>query len=386
MPHTIQIKQRFERQLLLNFLIITISNILFYCTYDLASGQYDSAMEWLGVMAIYFIFYWLVRVSNSFAIIKRACGALFLTAVALSFFMLGGLRGMAPLDFAGALVILASVFVGRERSVMLLLVSCMFVSFVFIDVNCPDVVKNVRADDPLVLQFIGVGFRLLALLYGIYLNKNEFERERGEVYKVNESLRLAEKENARNARYIETYTDQLKRMVENLRREKQQVTKANLQLEDANLEIKTQGQKIQEYNHKLRKLIGDLEREKALAESLNLQLKDANEDVVRKNHLIELANQNLEKKVAERTSSIASLNKKLIEYSFHNSHRVRGPLARILGLLNLMNIFFERHDTRNGEEKMYFEMLNKSAEELDASIHDITIFLNEVIKEEVDAN
>jgi signal transduction histidine kinase len=357
---------------------------LFYCTYDVASGHYRRAIEGSCILAVYLGLYWLVLLSKAFTITKRVTGVVYLVALMLAFFMHGGLRGVASLDFAATLVILITVFVDRERFVMLSLIMLQFASFVMIEVNYPHIIRNVRSDDPLILQFIGIGVRFITLTYGVYLNKNEYDKERHQVYKVNESLRLAKEENDRSSQFIEAYNNQLKQMVENLRKEKQQVTKSNLLLEDANAEIKAQGQKIQEYNHKLRKLVNDLEKEKAHAEQLNLQLKKVNEDIIKKNEIIEMANHNLERKVAERTSSIVALNKRLIEYSFHNSHRVRGPLARILGLLNLMKIFFSGGGRRSTEEIEYFTMLNKSAEELDNSIREITTFLNDMIKEEAE--
>lgn len=50
--------------------------------------------------------------------------------------------------------------------------------------------------------------------------------------------------------------------------------------------------------------------------------------------LLEL-NHNQESIIEERTNKIKEQNKKLIEYVFINSHLVRGPLSRVLGLLNL---------------------------------------------------
>lgn len=59
------------------------------------------------------------------------------------------------------------------------------------------------------------------------------------------------------------------------------------------------------------------------------QLKQANEQ-------LERINGNLENIVEERTRELLQKNKQLIEYAYVNAHKVRGPLASIMGLVNLI--------------------------------------------------
>jgi len=47
-------------------------------------------------------------------------------------------------------------------------------------------------------------------------------------------------------------------------------------------------------------------------------------------------NENLESMVDERALQIENKNKSLSEYAFINAHMLRGPLCRIIGLVNLM--------------------------------------------------
>ena len=49
-------------------------------------------------------------------------------------------------------------------------------------------------------------------------------------------------------------------------------------------------------------------------------------------------NDNLEELVKRRTNQLEERNQKIQEYSFSNSHLVRGPLARILGLTHLARL------------------------------------------------
>jgi signal transduction histidine kinase len=76
-------------------------------------------------------------------------------------------------------------------------------------------------------------------------------------------------------------------------------------------------------------------------------------------------NANLEQKVAERTRELEIKNKKLQEYAFVNSHKLRGPVARILGLVNLLdykNIY---------DSELIVTQLRVSATELDDLTRDI---------------
>ena len=69
------------------------------------------------------------------------------------------------------------------------------------------------------------------------------------------------------------------------------------------------------------------QKEELAQQASNLQ--SANEEIT-------AINENLEKLVEERTEEVRAKNAKLIEYSFINAHNLRGPLARILGLINIL--------------------------------------------------
>jgi len=73
----------------------------------------------------------------------------------------------------------------------------------------------------------------------------------------------------------------------------------------------------------------------------------------------------LEQKVAHRTQVLEEQNQKLTEFAYLNAHKVRRPLAGILGLLSLM----ESVDTPDASS--YLEKLRESALELDTVVHQI---------------
>jgi signal transduction histidine kinase len=81
---------------------------------------------------------------------------------------------------------------------------------------------------------------------------------------------------------------------------------------------------------------------------------------------IEKINANLEVVVNERTKKIKDQNELLTEYAYFNSHQVRGPLARILGLISVLHLEFNRDSFGP-----YIDMLHQASTELDEAIKNI---------------
>lgn len=122
-----------------------------------------------------------------------------------------------------------------------------------------------------------------------------------------------------------------------------------------------------------RKLL-DMNRE---IETQSVKLRQVNEEIL-------VMNENLEKLVAERTEVIQSQNNRLRHFAFMNAHKIRGPVASIIGLVNLLT------DERNQEHsKILIEHLSTSANNLDEIIHDVNRQLeedNQVTSTEVHKN
>ncbi len=100
---------------------------------------------------------------------------------------------------------------------------------------------------------------------------------------------------------------------------------------------------------------------------LNIQIHQQAKELVRANEEIAAMNKNLHGLVGEKISKIIEQNDRLDEYTFHNSHRVRGPLTRILGLISLVKIGAIK------EEEIGF-LLN----EIDNASHELDNVLKEI--------
>lgn len=93
------------------------------------------------------------------------------------------------------------------------------------------------------------------------------------------------------------------------------------------------------------------------------------------NDSVKALNENLESTVEQRTAELKRKNKALEEYAFINAHKLRRPLASILGLLNLMN-----KTTSVDDQIVIRENLNRAALELEAVVGAITSAIDEGTK------
>lgn len=118
---------------------------------------------------------------------------------------------------------------------------------------------------------------------------------------------------------------------------------SSYQVRMQNIEIEKQRQEIMEQSEELK--------------ILNESLKDINEA--------------LEVKVLNRTRELEIKNKKLEEYAFINAHKLRAPVATILGLIQL----FDYKDVIETEQIL--AGLKKTGAELDQAINDIRAKLEE---------
>jgi signal transduction histidine kinase len=114
------------------------------------------------------------------------------------------------------------------------------------------------------------------------------------------------------------------------------------------------------------------ERTSELSEA-NLELKMINQQLIDSNKTISNLNENLESIVNERTEQLNKHLEQLRLYAHSNSHEVRAPLARILGLINLVNM------EESLEIKLdLFDKIREAALDLDS----IIFKMNKILEEE----
>ncbi|CAN5565527.1 hypothetical protein BH10BAC4_BH10BAC4_19800 [soil metagenome] len=99
----------------------------------------------------------------------------------------------------------------------------------------------------------------------------------------------------------------------------------------------------------------------------NDEIQHQNKELQRQKDIIKGINENLETLVTERTQLLQRKNRALEEYAFINAHKLRAPLASILGLIDLMS-----HVEQNEESRKVVDHLEKSASKLDEVVTSIT--------------
>ncbi len=148
----------------------------------------------------------------------------------------------------------------------------------------------------------------------------------------------------------------------------EELTLKHDQLQEKQTELATLNNNILLQNEELQRQTEQLANQRDYIEIKN------NEIIEQKDELAAI-NENLDALVKDRTAKIAELNQQLIEYAFFNSHKVRGPLARILGLIQLFEL--EEANRPHSEKALFYaEQLKSSALELDAIIHEINNILS----------
>lgn len=121
-----------------------------------------------------------------------------------------------------------------------------------------------------------------------------------------------------------------------------------------------------------------LYRSVRLKQQHNNELAEKQEEILRQseelasqNIEMEKINTNLETLVEERTKTIKEQHERLIEYAYFNSHQIRGPLARILGLISIVDLEFK------DAFGPYTQMLNQAGTDLDIAIRKVNELLDE---------
>jgi signal transduction histidine kinase len=110
----------------------------------------------------------------------------------------------------------------------------------------------------------------------------------------------------------------------------------------------------------------------------NTALIEKNNEILTQNEEIAAMNEALSNTVHQRTRQLYDKNQQVKDYLFLNSHGVRGPLARILGLLEVLNDEVPEEKTQLVD---YLAKVKQSATELDGIIQTINQTLSNTASE-----
>lgn len=111
---------------------------------------------------------------------------------------------------------------------------------------------------------------------------------------------------------------------------------------------------------------------------LNAEIHAQKEKITQQSQALKEVNLHLEEIVAERTSELKIQNEKLLNFASHNSHKVRGPLARILGMIYAVE---EKYIT---DYEFVIKNIGIASREMDLVITEINEIL--LVEEKIDEN
>ncbi len=128
--------------------------------------------------------------------------------------------------------------------------------------------------------------------------------------------------------------------------------------------------------NKQRKYLKDalvqLEEKSKVVEKQKVKIEKQSRNTSVLNQELTLLNKNLESRAHEIAREIEVKNKKMNKYAFMNAHKLRAPIASIMGLINLFG-----KDITPEDETTIISMLKISSDKLDNVVHEI----KEVIEE-----
>jgi len=128
--------------------------------------------------------------------------------------------------------------------------------------------------------------------------------------------------------------------------------------------IKYSERALRKYNHLLEATVRERTRE---IQAQNDEIQTQNEEISAQAEEIMQINENLEAAVKQRTAELERKNKALEDYAFINAHKLRSPVATLLGLIYL---FTRTKDEKDKEE--INKRMQAAADELDSVVAKIT--------------
>jgi signal transduction histidine kinase len=148
-------------------------------------------------------------------------------------------------------------------------------------------------------------------------------------------------------------------LIRNLNKKNDALARANLELHELNKNIETQNEEIQAQSEEL------------------IQSQDslimANREIERQNLKLEQQNELLSKTLDEKSNDLLHSNQQLVahnnelqQFSYTISHNLRGPVASMLGLINI-----HQHAETPEEGKQILGLLQQSTESLETVIRDL---------------
>jgi ligand-binding sensor domain-containing protein/signal transduction histidine kinase len=170
-------------------------------------------------------------------------------------------------------------------------------------------------------------------------------------------------------RNIRKTNQKLKGLVDQKTKELQETNEVLIKREK---EIKTQNEILHEQGEELAAQNEELVQSQEEASAQRDLLAQQNKVLTEAQRVIEQHNESLEAEVIKRTQELLEYNQQLEQFAFISAHNLRGPVARILGLGQLLDL--EKNNTTQKEQ--IYPKLIRTTQELDEVVKDLNLILD----------
>jgi signal transduction histidine kinase/tetratricopeptide (TPR) repeat protein len=176
----------------------------------------------------------------------------------------------------------------------------------------------------------------------------------------------------RNNRKIKSLNHEIKEQNEEIQAQSEELTESNVELNRINSELAMQKEEIAAQNEELIQSSEEVMAQRDLLATQNSKIEAARIIIEEQNNEIRLRNENLELEVEKRTKELLDYNQQLEQFAFVSSHNLRAPVARILGLGQLL----ELSGLDAADNQIIHNALIKSSKELDRVVRDLNSILD----------
>lgn len=159
--------------------------------------------------------------------------------------------------------------------------------------------------------------------------------------------------------------------VSEVKRQNKELLLREEQIQAQNVKLLMQQEELAAQNEELIETQEEISAQRDVVAEQNHKLQQASLIIEKQNAEIKHRNENLEREIEERTRELIEYNQQLEQFAYISAHNLRAPVARILGLGQLLEL--SPKDTQ--EKREVYEKLISTTRELDHVVRDLNTIL-----------
>ncbi|HEY5750092.1 MAG TPA: two-component regulator propeller domain-containing protein [Chryseolinea sp.] len=170
---------------------------------------------------------------------------------------------------------------------------------------------------------------------------------------------------------VRTIGNQARKLTTIVKERTHELQEMNKDITGKNQLLQDRQQEIEMQNEELKQSGDEILAQRDIVFAQKQKLEEAYTTIAQQNEDIRARNENLEQEVQSRTKELLDYNQQLEQFAFISAHNLRAPVARILGLGNVLNLGAVSPE----ENVMIYEKMVATARELDRVVRDLNTIL-----------